>query len=166
MDFLDLLKSCGSATSLRVVRAGIARSYRLYEGIKFVHSKKTECDRITSVILVDYYRNRSISSSAVLLSCLETIISFISLQNNNENREVADPGGGPEVEVMASTEEVDSAIINGGGGRLRELQARFEAMRRRNANFTCFLCCHVRTGTIVIGFWHMVSRGFEVILTL
>ncbi|XP_066949496.1 lysosomal-associated transmembrane protein 4B isoform X1 [Macrobrachium rosenbergii] len=75
--------------------------------------------------------------------------------NNNENQEVADPGGGQEAEAMASNEEASTTVVTG-RGTLQKLQERFEAMRRRNANFTCFLCCHVRTGTIVIGFWHML----------
>ncbi|XP_068212636.1 lysosomal-associated transmembrane protein 4B isoform X2 [Palaemon carinicauda] len=58
---------------------------------------------------------------------------------------------------MASNEEPNTTVVTG-RGTLQKLQERFEAMRRRNANFTCFLCCHVRTGTIVIGFWHMLLQ--------
>lgn len=76
----------------------------------------------------------------------------------NENQAVISTGGGPETNAMENNEEVDAAAVigGGGGGRLREMQERFDSMRKRNANFTCFLCCHVRTGTIVIGFWHML----------
>ena len=36
LEFLDLISLCKSPTSLRVVGAGFARSYRLYEGNRFV----------------------------------------------------------------------------------------------------------------------------------
>ncbi|CAL4065874.1 unnamed protein product [Meganyctiphanes norvegica] len=43
-----------------------------------------------------------------------------------------------------------------GGERFREVQGRLDRLRKRHDQWTCFLCCHVRTGTIVIGFWHML----------
>lgn len=43
-----------------------------------------------------------------------------------------------------------------GGERIREVQGRLDRLRKRHDQWTCFLCCHVRTGTIVIGFWHML----------
>ncbi|XP_063609299.1 tetraspanning orphan receptor-like isoform X2 [Penaeus indicus] len=61
---------------------------------------------------------------------------------------------GREVEPGIATVAGGSTML--GGGRLWEVQGRLEALRKRHDQWTCFLCCHVRTGTIVIGFWHML----------
>ena len=45
LDFSNFVSFCEPTTSLRVVGAGFARSNRLYEGIRFVCSKKGS-DRI------------------------------------------------------------------------------------------------------------------------
>ncbi|XP_027237070.1 lysosomal-associated transmembrane protein 4B isoform X1 [Penaeus vannamei] len=62
--------------------------------------------------------------------------------------------GRQEVEPGIATVAGGSTML--GGGRLWEVQGRLEALRKRHDQWTCFLCCHVRTGTIVIGFWHML----------
>ena len=52
-----------------------------------------------------------------------------------------------------------------GADRSREgRRLRFGNFRKRHGQWSCFLCCHVRTGTIVIGFWHLVSRLNKIIL--
>ncbi|XP_071526391.1 uncharacterized protein [Panulirus ornatus] len=62
--------------------------------------------------------------------------------------------GGEAVEAPSATVAGGSSML--GRGRLREVQQRLEALRKRHDVWTCFLCCHVRTGTIVIGFWDML----------
>lgn len=51
---------------------------------------------------------------------------------------------------------INNATRMWGGERIREVQGRLDRLRKRHDQWTCFLCCHVRTGTIVIGFWHML----------
>ncbi|KAK7084766.1 Lysosomal-associated transmembrane protein 4A [Halocaridina rubra] len=74
----------------------------------------------------------------------------------NENQAATFPGGGEGGGNMANDGDGGDTPVVSSGRRLLDLQERIEAMRKRNANFTCFFCCHVRTGTIVIGFWHML----------
>ncbi|KAK8725550.1 hypothetical protein OTU49_010616, partial [Cherax quadricarinatus] len=66
----------------------------------------------------------------------------------------AQEGGGGVVEAPAAGVAGGSSMLS--RGRLQEVHGRLEALRKRHDQWTCFLCCHVRTGTIVIGFWHML----------
>ncbi|XP_050694519.1 lysosomal-associated transmembrane protein 4B-like isoform X2 [Eriocheir sinensis] len=77
--------------------------------------------------------------------------------------EVAQEGTSGGCEAQAREEESGGRSVGARGRgamqgveRLREVRARLEALRKWSDEWTCFLCCHVRTGTIVIGIWHML----------
>ncbi|KAK3874100.1 hypothetical protein Pcinc_020936 [Petrolisthes cinctipes] len=65
-------------------------------------------------------------------------------------REGVGGGGGEEGSTISSS----TTML--GRGHLSEAWGRWEALRKQHDQWTCFLCCHVRTGTIIIGIWHML----------
>lgn len=65
------------------------------------------------------------------------------------------PGGSIPAGFNAQN-PINTATSMWGGEHIREVQGRLDRLRKRHDQWTCFLCCHVRTGTIVIGFWHML----------
>lgn len=73
-------------------------------------------------------------------------------ESSNSGCQAQEGGGGEE----SSSGSSSSSTAMLGGGRLRVVWGRWEALRKQHDQWTCFLCCHVRTGTIIIGIWHML----------
>lgn len=38
------------------------------------------------------------------------------------------------------------------------INSTFKFIERRKNEWRCLLCCHVRTGTIFLGLWHLVGE--------
>ncbi|XP_076045516.1 uncharacterized protein LOC143027758 isoform X2 [Oratosquilla oratoria] len=61
----------------------------------------------------------------------------------------------PGLECHSPRASSEAGCVWGAEG-VRMMRVRWEAMRNNQDPWTCFLCCHVRIGTIFIGFWHML----------
>ena len=70
-----------------------------------------------------------------------------SEQEGQEDRNNSTPYG--ENSSWLPTMDSSCNVVSNSHSRIRSITGRHEP-------WTCFLCLHVRTGTIIIGFWYMV----------